>query len=518
MRKVTGFQSILPRLLNEIRIENETTGIVCRAARLGFVLPLFVVAVATVMLLAASTALAADDDKDAWVEVNPRAIDELLANPGIGWETFHKTARTDKNLPAWLPSTIQYVRWGWNVMEPAQGKIDYEFIDRALDETHAAGQQLAFRVMCCSPYKGRPYHPEWLQEIGGKILMADHDGVEPLPIPDMGDPVVLEAHLDFIRRLGERYDGHPHLKHVEIGSIGWWGEWHLSRSKRCKLPSLEYRMKVVDAYLAAFKQTPLVMLLNGKECTTHATQHGAGWRADSLGDLGAFSPNWTHMRDGYPNWIRQTKVEDAWKRGPIAFEPPAAISQFTEKGWPLRWIFNYGLALHGSSFSGKSGRLPDDEEFRRELTRFLKRLGYRLVLRELRHPATARAGERLQFKMQWQNVGSAPCYRPYRLAYRLTDARGDARVFVGQLTVDKWLPGSIELFTEDFFRQPADLPPGDLQEVTDAIELPKDLPAGSYELAVAVVGERDEKPVVGLAIAGRGDDGWYPLSRVTISR
>ncbi len=170
-----------------------------------------------------------------------------------------------------------------------------------LKESHDSGQKLAFRVMCCSPYKGRPYHPDWLKEIGGRELIADHNGVEPLPIPDMDDPVVLDRHLDFIKRLGERYDGHPDIDHLDLGSIGWWGEWHLSGSKNCKLPTLENRMKVVDAYLAAFKKTPLVMLINGKECTTYATQHGTGWRADSMGDLGSFSPTWNHMHNAYPD-------------------------------------------------------------------------------------------------------------------------------------------------------------------------------------------------------------------------
>ena len=51
------------------------------------------------------------------------------------------------------------------------------------------------------------------------------------PIPDMDDPAVLKAHLDFIKRLGEQYDGHPDIDHIDLGSIGWWGEWHLSGSK-----------------------------------------------------------------------------------------------------------------------------------------------------------------------------------------------------------------------------------------------------------------------------------------------
>ena len=326
-------------------------------------------------------------DETAWVRVAPEETNDILANPGMGWETFHRTADNDKNLPSWIPSTVHYARWGWRELEPKKSKIAYDFLDGVLKETREAGQKLAFRVMCCSPDKGRPYHPDWLQEIGGKILVADHNGVAPLPIPDMDDPIILDAHLDFIKRLGERYDGHPDIDHVDLGSIGWWGEWHLSGSKNCKVPTLENRMKVVDAYLNAFKKTPLVMLINGQECTAYATQHGTGWRADSMGDLGSFSPTWNHMRDAYPKWIREGKAEDAWKIGPIAYEPPLAVAEFVEKGRPLRWIFNYALACHGSYFSGKSGRLPDSAEFRRELERFLRRLGYRLVLKELKHPS-----------------------------------------------------------------------------------------------------------------------------------
>lgn len=334
----------------------------------------------------------------------------------------------------------------------------------------------------------------------------------------MDDPVVLDRHLDFIKRLGERYDGHPDLDHLDPGSIGWWGEWHLSGSKNCKLPTLENRKKVVDTYLAAFTKTPLVMLINGKECTAHAVERGTGWRADSMGDLGSFSPTWNHMRNAYPAWIREGKAQDAWKNGPIAYEPPAAVAEFVEKKWPLRWIFNYALACHGSLFSGKSGRLPDDENFRRELERFLRRLGYRLVLKELTHPAQVRAGEKLKLGMKWQSIGSAPCYHPYRVAWRLTASDGQYRVFVSDITVDKWLPGSIELFTDEFFKEPPDLPPGEIHDVAWALSVPDDLSAGTYALSLAVVGENDEHPVVQLGIEGRAEDGWYPLSKVTVTR
>ena len=369
-------------------------------------------------------ALAEDTE---WVRVVPKETDEILANPGMGWETFHRTANDDKNLPSWIPSTIHYARWGWKVLEPEKGKIDYDFLDGVLKETRESGQQLAFRVMCCSPYPRRTYHPEWLRDIGGEIVKTRHGDRSEVEVPVLDDPKILAAHLDFIKRLGARYDGHPDITRLDLGSVGWWGEWHMSRSSNASMPTPETQKKIVDAYLAAFQKTPLVMLIGGDDMLRHAVKNGTGWRADSLGDLGTFSPTWNHMFGSYPKRIQAIQDLNAWKNGPIAFEPPAAVAEFVEKDWPLRWIFNYGLAVHGSSFSGKSGRLPDDDHFRQELERFLRRLGYRLVLKELKHPKQAKPGETIKLAMKWQNTGSAPCYRPYRLAYRLSNDDGDHR-------------------------------------------------------------------------------------------
>jgi len=327
---------------------------------------------------------------------------------------------------------------------------------------------------------------------------------------------VLDRHLDLIRRLGERYDGHPDLDHVDLGSVGWWGEWHLSGSKRCKLPSLDKRMKVVDAYLAAFKKTPLLMLIGGRECLKHATDRGTGWRADCLGDMGGFSKHWCHMRKGYPFWIKESKLEDVWKTAPVAWESCWDMRKWVSEGWPLRFIFNYALAVHGSYLNNKSAPLPEGENVRPELERFLRRLGYRLVLKELKHPAEARPGDTLKLSMQWQNTGSAPCYRPYRLAYRLRNQASYDKVFPGSVTVNRWLPGSIELFNEAFFQEVPDLPPGSINSVSDTLALPADLRTGSYRLSIGVVEPEGTTPVVRLGIQGRETDGWYPLGDVRV--
>jgi len=466
-----------------------------------------------------SGCLTKHEGRDSTVEtvtIIPEESDELLANPGMGWETFHRTRDKDKNLPVWIPSTVHYARWGWGSLEPQPGKINYEFLDKVLKETSDAGQHLAFRVMCCSTTLSHPYHPAWLKDAGGRILICDYEGQEGLLVPDLDDQAVLERHLDFIRRLGARYDGHPSLDHIDLGSVGWWGEWHMSGSKTGKMPTIGNRIRIIDAYVAAFRKTRLLMLIGDSPCLTYAAQHGAGWRADCLGDMGGFSKTWCHMRNAYPQLVKEAAVGDVWKTAPIAWESCWDMRKWVEEKWPLRFIFNYALALHGSYFNNKSAPLPEGEQVREEIERFLRRLGYRFVLRELKHPKVVGRGESLDIAMKWQNVGSAPCYKPYRIAYRLDDGSGYVKTVVGAVTVDKWMAGSIEVFTEDFFRKPPDLPPGDIVEVVDSVRLPTDIPAGTFRLSVGVVGEQTTEPILRLAIKGRADDDWYPLSELVL--
>ena len=384
----------------------------------------FVLTAAIICQLCSATQALAEDA--AWVRIVPKETDEILANPGMGWETFHRTADDDKNLPSWIPSTVHYARWGWGTLEPEEGKIDYDFLDGVLEETRQAGQKLAFRAMCCSSYPRRPYHPEWLQEIGGKVVVTRYGNGPELEVPVLDDPVVLAAHLDFIKRLGARYDGHPDIDHVDLGSVGWWGEWHMSQSTNAPMPTPETQKKIVDAYLAAFQKTPLVMLIGGGDMLKYAVENGAGWRADCLGDMGGFSKTWCHMRMAYPQRLPEADAIDAWKTAPVAWETCWDMRKWVNEGWSLRFIFNYALALHGSVINNKSAPLPEGENIRPEVERFLRRLGYRLVLKELKHPKQAKPGEKLKLAMKWQNTGSAPCYQPYRLAYRLTDERRES--------------------------------------------------------------------------------------------
>jgi len=436
----------------------------------------------------ASTAVCAE------VVVQPKEIEDLLANPGMGWQTFHQFADRDKALDG-IPTAAAYYRWYWSQLEPVEGKIDFEKMDGLLARARKAGQRLSFRVMCAGTDKDYLYVPAWLKEKGCKGFEYQYDKTGPKHwVPDFSDPIFQTAHFRLIEELGKRYDGHPDVDTLDIGSVGLWGEWHMS-STGVKMPEPEMRLRIVDGWCKAFPKTPRVMLIGDLEPLAHAVRAGCGWRADCLGDMGGFSKTWNHMDHLYRQQVQKAQAGEAWKTAPVAFESGWDMRKWKSEGWNIRYIFDYALDLHTSLMNNKSAPIP--EGTRPEVERFLRKLGYRLVPRTVSHPASVARGAPLAVSMTWENVGVAPPYRDYLLALRLAaDDKAKTHVAVGKTSVKGWLPGKIE--ASESFAVPADLPPG------------------KYGLSIGVLDPATKTPALHLAIAGRDAQGWYPVSEVEV--
>ena len=71
------------------------------------------------------------------VEVRPREIADLLANPCMGWETFHRLADEDQNL-AGLPSSTAYFRYYWKDVETEKDVISVLVSDAQKDSVFEA--------------------------------------------------------------------------------------------------------------------------------------------------------------------------------------------------------------------------------------------------------------------------------------------------------------------------------------------------------------------------------------------
>jgi hypothetical protein len=230
------------------------------------------------------------------VTAHPKELDEILYNPGMGFADFHFGFDHPPAVPEQYPrSTVAYFRWSWAELEPEEGHYAFEFVDRVIEQAKAKGETLAFRIVT----EFENGSPLWLLD-KGVASMKETDGI----FPDYNNPVFLEYHDRLIKAFGGRYDGTAYIDHVDIGSVGCWGEWNTAcclpeQEPQCKqfFPTEENQLKITDVYFTHFPNTPLVMLHGGQ--LHYAASRGAGWRGDCFGDYGYFSPTWNHMDHAY---------------------------------------------------------------------------------------------------------------------------------------------------------------------------------------------------------------------------
>ena len=427
------------------------------------------------------------------VTVRPVEISNVLYNPGMGFADFQFGWGSGKPLPTpeeYPPQTVAYFRWTWDVLEPSEGQYNFSLVDNVIRLAKARGETLAFRIV--SVYKGST--PKWLLDKGVDSVAVGRD-----IFPDHNNPVFLEYHRRLVKAFGDRYAGTSEIDHVDIGSVGCWGEWNTACCKGAEAICSKYfptdtnKLLITDWYFRYFPGTPLVMLHGGP--IEYAVSKGAGWRGDCFGDYGMFSPTWNHMVDAYEPTVRNPVVGDAWKAGPVQFEACGVMQNWYDRGFDIDRILHKGLEWHTTVFNAKSSPVP--APWRSKIDEFLKRLGYRFVLRELTHTAETTPGGSLTVRSQWENKGVAPIYHPWPLAYRLRSGAGRVvATWRSAANLMRWLPGP--------------------HEVEEVVVVPSDVPAATYSLDVAILSEDGKTAHVELANAGKRPDKWYSVSEVTI--
>jgi hypothetical protein len=204
------------------------------------------------------------------------------------------------------------------------------------------------------------------------------------------------------------------------------------------------------------------------------------------------------MLDSYPRNLNEADAWDAWKNGPVAFEPPGSMYDLDRyvptRGGGYDAMWDIALQWHGSSFNAKSGpiyahQVPSTE-------RFLKLCGYRIALRRIMWPQTISVAQRhLPVAIELENTGVAPVYRDYVLGVKLTFGRGSI-VLKSATRIRDWLPGT--------------------HWVEEQLPLPDLLGAGNCTVSLGILEPADLQPAVKLANKGADRNGWYPLGGVEI--
>jgi hypothetical protein len=450
-------------------------------------------------------------ERDGKHYVRIKRSDEVLLNPGMGFETYQRfngdeTVRqsywdddgpTHFKKPAEIttlknkdyPDTkIAYFRRYWERIEPEQGQYRWDMIDYVLEESKKRGQQAHIRLM---PHDSAGLLPKWYKEKGKLIKFKTESGREAY-IPDYTDPLFIESTEKIIGLLGERYNGHPNLFAVDIGTLGFWGEWHNYLVAGEYMATAKVRRWAVDLYLKAFTKTPLVMLIGCVDALSYAVSKGAGWRADCWGDM---RDNWNHMQNVYPNNLSLANANEAWKKGPVCLETCWTVLHWHKMGWDVDYILSEALRWHASLIMAKSSIIP--EELQDKFAEFQKKIGYRFAAGEISFPPEIKRDESFILEQKWMNLGVAPCYNDYKLLIRFKSKDSFFNMELPH-NLRHWMPGEDQL-------------------ISDNLKIPTSMKNEIYELQIGIVRPIQTTPAVIMANVGRDEDGFLRVGEVKIT-
>ena len=384
----------------------------------------------------------------------------------------------------YLPCTVAYCRWFWDVIEPEEGRFDWSMVEGALRTARERGQTLQVRLMPHGSQR-QPQLPAWYQEKypiaeGGKkrgqtYVEASYDG-----------PEYLETWGRVITEFGRRFDGHPDLESVDIAFIGPWGEG----AGDCSEAQVE---RFIDLYREAHPKTPLLANTDGYQLPCGISK-GTGWRCDCFGDLGIFGNRWNHTYDYYPMAVVKAGAQDRWQTQPVVFETCGVPLSWQQRGFDLDFILRQGCKFHCSVFMPKSNPIPED--YMAPLAEFCDRIGYRFVLRQATWERNVSRGGTLDCSMWIENTGVAPIYREYELALRVQTETGAAVLTTG-IDPRNWSPGDAW--------------------IEEQVTIPESIGSGSARLSAGLVNPETRAPRVRFAVDETEEDGWTPLGTLTIT-
>ena len=298
--------------------------------------------------------------------------------------------------------------------------------------------------------------PQWV--FAANVPSVTHTGVY---LPEQIDPVFWDDHYlaiqeRFIAALGKYLDGKPGLEFIDIGSIGEWGEMHLSRWTPAELARTGFtEEKYIAAYSPhhrcllpnAFPHTRVFLNVGGyATINDYATIRGLHFRQDGLTPSGP-SAN-----------VGELYYKPYARRGTICnYEFCDGYASMLGKGWGVKETVDKGLSdpisyLHLNLFRGSEfAQAP--EEVKQIIRDAANRIGYRLpysACKAIRQSMSATNKLDAYCSNKLVNLGVAPCYDSYALHWALLREDGTVAAestIYPQRPTTQWWPG--EAIKED---------------------------------------------------------------------
>ncbi len=461
-------------------------------------------------LLAAGVAVAAGEQTYQAAEgltvVHPVMHQNHLRNPGMGL-IYYGTPEDPPDC-----ADVLYFHMAWYDVEKAPGEFNFNTprFQQALRVAEKHDRKLAIRLVTSWQNYETPI-PRYLLDRGVRLFphgQQHGSRYEHFYEPEWWHPAYIAAHKRMVKAWGAFIDGHPRVAWIDARYYGFWGEGHRYQAVEPwpdDVDLQQYCKDRIDEYIAAFKQTPIVVQTAGDNDVPYP--HGTA--IDYAVDRGMWM-----RRDGFGCCIEQDEsdfIKANFPRSIVIAENAGRLTDFYAGDRIKHYFRNrlsnldslvdemfehrinyFPLGWGKEGYELLAGRRPDI------ITRASLRTGYRFVVTRGAWPPTVSPGDAFALKADWVNlaVGRLPFRYWPTVWLKGPDGAivGSARV--SNVDVTGWVEGA--RYATEF-----------------DIKLPSSVAPGTYSLWVGLADEK-EHPVVALGI--EGDDGQrrYRLGTVEV--
>lgn len=343
--------------------------------------------------------------------------EEIFGNPLMGYAPCAWNSEVEDDI------SLLYMDITWAELEPEEGQYAWESIEKEnqLKRWREEGKHIILRFVCDVP--GKEQHmdiPEWLYE------KTDHAGtwynieLGSGFAPDYNNEQFIQYHIKAIQALGEHFGQDSLISYVELGSLGHWGEWHVSYIDGIqRLPEESKRNQYVSAWTNAFPEAMLLM----RRPFSHASKYGMGIYNDMAGEPHETEAWFREIQNG--GEFNQTDEKDVivpmidfWKTAPSGGEFTSSLSmeEMLDKN------LTQTVELIRESHTTFLGPNIADKEYLQGYKTILKNMGYRLWISEAAFSKDIKGAE---LQLSWENDGVAPFYKDWPVWVYITDKEGN---------------------------------------------------------------------------------------------
>lgn len=406
-----------------------------------------------------------------------------LDNPLKGWAAYWFSWTTQY----YQPVSMNFWYVSWRELEPNPQDYRFQAFEQRWDSSPLTqNNHVVFRVYL--DYPGLPTGvPQWLIDMG--VEMRPYTEYGGGLSPDYDDPRLVQALVRLIQAMGQYFNHHPRVAFIQLGLLGFWGEWHTYPRTELFASDATQRI-VVDAMRAAFPDK----ILQARTANGYLGQHAwLGYHDDMFPEDTDNGEPWHFLPT-----LRRAGRDQNWKVACIGGElvPNEALRLLTTDWSLTQTMLERGHFTYLGPYCPALENHNSNTTFLNNSRWMVRRMGYEYRLNRLRWTPQVPRGRRIELTLSGENQGIAPFYYPWKVRMALLNtANQPVLSWDVQTDIRRWLPGAFSFTT-----------------VSPTITLPR----GRYRLAIGIIDPWRNRPRIRFANNLTVVNGWTVLEQVKV--